>query len=349
MNGPTLARSDTAYCTLFDSRYFSRGMAMCESLLRHAPGARIYVYAMDEACRDACVAWALPGVTIVPLEELLQDTGLATVRSTRGWAEFCWTATPCSIRHTLAHYREAQCTYVDADVFFFNSPSSLLDELGDACVMITEHRFTPAYDQSASSGIYNVQFMPFRASGRGRAILEWWRSVCLESCELNPAEGKCGDQKYLDDWTTRFEGVHVMRNLGGGVAPWNVQQYIFRTDAQGSIIGETETGVPFLLIFYHFHAFKMTSARNVRLTNAGYSLDATVVDLIYRPYVRYLLNVERRLKALGFGFDPHGLLIEPTPSMPVRLKRLTCRALQSWPGHRTVAGNANRVYHTSEL
>ena len=69
-------------------------------------------------------------------------------------------------------------------------------------MLITEHRFSPHHDHSRTSGIYNVQFMTFRNDARGLAALRWWRAACLESCELNPEEGKCGDQKYLDDWSS---------------------------------------------------------------------------------------------------------------------------------------------------
>jgi hypothetical protein len=64
----------------------------------------------------------------------------------------------------------------------------------------------------------------------GMAVLNWWRDRCIEWCYARSEEGKFGDQKYLDDWTTRFDSVHVLEHLGGGIAPWNVQQYSFYRD-----------------------------------------------------------------------------------------------------------------------
>ena len=337
----------SAFCTLFDSRYFSRGIAMCESLLRHAPEARIYLFAFDDLCRDAARALGMRNVTVIPLEEL-EDEALRAAKANRGWVEYMWTCTPATIRHVLQRYGEPLCTYVDADIYFYAPPAVLLEELAGHDVMITEHRYTPAHDQSATSGIYNVQFMPFRGSPGGRAVLDWWLSACLDSCELNPAEGKCGDQKYLDDWPSRFAGVHVLRHLGGGVAPWNVQQYRFRRAADRVLGTEIATGKAFDLVFYHFHAFKLTEQRNVQLTSLGYPLGADAVDLIYRPYVRELLRAGERVRALGMGFDPHGALAEAKPRLRQRMGILKRRLLAPWrqggPG-----ANANRIYHASEL
>ena len=278
-----------AYCTLFDSRYFSRGMAMCESLVRHAPSARMYLFAFDRTCEEAALAMRIPNITVVPLAEL-QDDALTAARSNRGWREFFWTCTPATIRHVIERFGEPLCTYVDADVYFFASPTPICAELDGHDVMLTEHRFSPECDSTATSGIYNVQFMPFRSTARGLTALKWWLDACLASCELDPEQGKCGDQKYLDDWPTRFEGVTVLKHLGGGVAPWNVQQYRFRAK-EGRVIGEElATGNTFDLLFYHFHGLKLTERRNVHLTNSGYLLSRDVVDLIYRPYVRHLLT-----------------------------------------------------------
>jgi len=335
-----------AFCTLFDSRYFSRGIAMCESLIRHVPDARIYLFAFDETCREAVRAMGTRQVTVIALEEL-EDEALRRVRQTRGWLEFLWTCTPATIRHVLERYREDLCTYVDADVYFYSSPLPVLDELAGDDVMITEHRYTAEYDQSTTSGIYNVQFMPFRNTARGRGVLEWWREACLESCELNPAEGKCGDQKYLDDWTTRFPGVHVMQHIGGGVAPWNVQQYRFTTNDGRTVGTEVSSGRGFDLVFYHFHALKLTQRGNVHLTSFAYPLTPDVVELIYRPYVRQLFAVERRIRTLGLNFDPHGALPEAKLGLRHRLSHFKRQLLAPWRA--LASNNANRVYHASEL
>ena len=104
-----------------------------------------------------------------------------------------------------------------------------------------------------------MQFMLFKNTEGGLKVLNWWRDCCLEWCYNRHEDGKFGDQKYLDDWTTRFKNIHVLRNLGGGLAPWNVQQYDFKT-IDGEIIGYVKDS--FSNLYFNKTFFYATGAQN---------------------------------------------------------------------------------------
>lgn len=88
----------------------------------------------------------------------------------------------------------------------------------------------------------------------------------------------------------KFEAVHVLQHLGGGGAPWNVQQYeIVRKEE--SLFGRTkDTNKEFQLIFYHFH--HLTFYSNGRIDLGGYELSKNVKKLIYKPYVEHLERIK---------------------------------------------------------
>lgn len=312
------------FCTLFDSNYLSRGVAMYESLKKHCADFHLYIFAFDDKCYEILKKLGLERATIISLNEL-EDEDLLSVKPVRSKVEYCWTCTPSTILYIIQKYNVDVCTYLDADTYFYSSPAPLIDELRDDSVIITEHRYTPEYDNTKTSGKYCVQFMTFKNDDRGLEVLKWWRAACIDSCELNPEQGKCGDQKYLDDWTQRFTGVHELQHLGGGVAPWNIQQYDLRKKRDKLWGREKKSGKEFDLIFYHYHSLKFFQDETVELTG-GYKLSSKVRSFLYMPYIKRLKDLKNRILEIGVNFDPNGAL-PPRAEEPTTLVRRGIRFL----------------------
>ena len=222
------------------------------------------------------------------------STELLKVKGDRSAREYCWTCTPSTIKYCIESFNLDACTYLDADLFFFSNPEVLIDEMNEKSVLITEHRYSPQYNQTAISGIYCVQFMTFKNDENGMKVLNWWRDSCIDWCYDKFVDGKLGYQKYLDDWTSRFKGIHVLKNLGGGVAPWNVQQYDLLNDEN------------FQLIFYHFHGYKIL--KNDKVDLGSYKLNANDINLLYKPYTKNLEKITIELKQIDFDNDFNGLV-----------------------------------------
>ncbi|WP_430446971.1 MAG: hypothetical protein ACQZ2J_05660 [Pseudomonas piscis] len=281
------------FCTLFDSRYMSRGLAMYESLAANCPSFHLFIFAFDETSFEYLSNANLANTTIISLREFETEELLA-VKPGRTPGEYCWTCTPFTILHALEKFQLKNCTYLDADLYFYSDPSILIRELQDNSILITEHRYTERYNQEATSGKYCVQFMTFKATEPGMKALRWWADSCLEWCFDRFEDGRFGDQKYLDDWTERFQKVHVLSNLGGGVAPWNVQQYQFSLTGKETVGIETSTQQPFNLVFYHFHGLKLLQDEKIEL--GTYILSRTTKNLIYKPYINHLMQIEKLIQ-----------------------------------------------------
>ncbi len=287
------------FCTLFNSNYLSRGVALYESLIANNTDFHLYIFAFDSLSYRILTDMNLDRATIISLEEF-ESEELLTIKKERTAAEYCWTCTPSTISYCIDQYKLDQCTYLDADIFFFADPSPLLDENKNYSTLITDHRYTPKYDASASSGKYCVQFISFKNTEHGMEALEWWRKACNEWCYARCEDGKFGDQKYLDDWTERFKEVHVLEHLGGGVAPWNIQQYQFNDNLNGT---EIKTDHNFNLIFYHFHNIKFREEEQIYLSE--YEITPSQIKSVYKPYVTKLLQIADDLKKSGETNDFH--------------------------------------------
>ncbi|MBW7888686.1 MAG: glycosyl transferase [Bacteroidetes bacterium] len=292
------------FCTLFDSNYFSRGLTLYRSLENVCKNSfHLYIFAFDEIALNVLKQLQLKHATIISLQEF-EDEELLKVKPTRNRAEYCWTATSSTILYVIENYSVEMCTYLDADMFFYSSPKPLFDEMGEKSILITEHRYSPRYNKEAKTGIYCVQFVSFKNDERGLTALKWWRDRCIEWCYARFEDGKFGDQKYLDDWTTRFEGVHVLQHLGGGVAAWNVQQYEFFKKENALYLREKLTGSEFSVVFYHYHYLRFFTDGLVELGRRV--LTENVLENLYAPYIQTLVNVQKEIEKIDNSFDANG-------------------------------------------
>lgn len=277
---------------------------MYESLKKHSDAFHLYIFAFDSRSYKLLKKLDLAFVTVVSLEAF-EDEELLKAKEDRSAGEYCWTCTPSTIKYCIETYNLDSCTYLDADLYFFNNPSILIEEMGDKSVLITEHRYTPEYDQSTMHGKYCVQFMTFKNDKNGMKVLNWWRDACNEWCYSYHEDGKFGDQKYLDHWKTSFEGIHELQHLGGGLAPWNIQQY--HISSKNGLHGvESSSGSKFNVVFYHFQNFQFLE--NNKISFGFYILGKSVIELLYRPYARHLEKITNDLKCVDKENDYNGIV-----------------------------------------
>lgn len=293
------------FCTLFDSNYLTRGLALYESLSKVCPSFHLYVIAFNDDCFHFLKNSNFENLTPISLKDF-EDQELLKIKPTRSGAEYCWTCTPSVVLYCIKQYKLPSCIYVDADMIFYQNPQIILNEIGDKSILITEHRYTKEYDQCELSGIYCVQFLYFKNNVEGLNALNWWRDRCIEWCYARSEDGKFGDQKYLDDWLTRFNGVHVMQHLGGGVAPWNVQQFQCEQKGTSIYLRERRTGIEVPLVFFHFHGLKFFSDNIVSYSGTLYELSDEVKNLIFAPYVKELQRLEKKIQSEGIKFNVNG-------------------------------------------
>ena len=292
------------FCTLYNSNYAAKGLALYWSLKRVCPEFMLYVFAFDDVLAEALKKMALQNIKVITLGEF-EDEELLRVKPTRTAGEYCWTCSSSTIYYCLTHFDIDHCTYIDADLYFYSNPQVLIDEMGNDDVLITSHRYSPQYKSEEKAGKYCVQFMTFKNTARGMKVLEWWRKACLDWCYNRYEDGKFGDQKYLDDWPTRFEGVHELEHLGGGVAPWNMQQYMFYKKDGRVIVHEKITGNELSLVFFHFHAckcFKKGILREFFYEWEGV-LPKDLYDNVYKPYTKEQIRAFREMRKVDARID----------------------------------------------
>jgi hypothetical protein len=271
------------FVTLFDSNYLPMGVCLHSSLMRQAAPFHLWIVCMDDIAIAQLRALDLLNVTILTLAEV-ETPALLAVKPSRSRGEYCWTLTPFTPQFVFDRDATVQrVTYLDADLFLYGSPQILLEELEESGkdVLITPHAYAPEYDQSATSGIFCVQFMTFRRTAGGMHVLHWWQERCIEWCFARHEGGKFGDQKYLDDWASRFPSqVHILKQVEKTLAPWNVEYFM-------------EKNKSLVPVLYHFHSLKIVSPTRILLFR-GYRIHAGLG--LYRRYMEAMSEVFAKLK-----------------------------------------------------
>ena len=175
--------------------------------------------------------------------------------------------------------------------------------------------------------------MTFKKDKNGLTALKWWRNRCLEWCYARLEDGKFGDQLYLDDWLTRFKGIHVIKNIGAGVAPWNLQEYdIYKKDKK-IYVREKGKERESQIVFYHYHQLKYL--KNDKIDLCGWKLSKQVINIIYKPILNRLKEINSFLK-------------KENPSIKiVNVEKITLRDCIKYPW-RAIHGRCN-VYKLKNL
>jgi hypothetical protein len=284
--------ANRVYCSYFDHNYLSRGLALYHSLQRHAPGSRLWVLCLSEACHRVLVALDLPNILPVRLAELeAADPEVAATRSGRSAIEYYFTCTPAWMLFVLERETGAEwVTYLDGDLYFYASAQSIYDELEDTSIAIIPHRYTSKLQRLRKFGTYNVGWVGARNDSDGIAVVKWWRGKCIEWCYDYVDGDRFADQGYLDSFARQSSRVKVIGNIGANLAPWNVGNY--RIDFRDNRV-MIDAVHP--LVFFHFQGLRKGLGwfifNSHRVYRAPFSKD--VRNHIYKPYVDELLAIER--------------------------------------------------------
>ena len=306
------------FVTLFDQTFLPMGLCLHSSMLEHAEPFHLWIVCMDETVERQLRQLDLPHVSIIALSAVDTDA-LRKVKIGRTRVEYCWTLTPFTPQFVFDRDRRiSRVTYLDADLFFFDSPRLLLEEFeaSGKDVLITEHGYAPEYDQSQTSGRFCVQFMTFRHTDGALKVMQWWQDKCLEWCFSRCENGKLGDQKYLDTWPERFaDEVHVLKQVEKTLAPWNVNHF--------TSLHQSRTPV-----LYHFHSLRIVSATKVVLY-VGYRVGDG--RWMYDRYVKALRSALLLMKDNGMSTP-----IRPPYPEKFHTIRVMKRLLLNMEAHATI-------------
>jgi hypothetical protein len=284
-----------------DGMYLSRFLALVSSMAPLRNGDAIKVLALDKDSEDFFRTHPIPGVEMITLVEFESSfPELLAAKKTRTKMEYVFTLTPFLIKYCLdKSVVDSLVTYLDADLYFFDSPQKVVDKLGTASIGFMPHRFNVRIIETLKKfGIYNVGWVGIRNSENGRECVEWWANRCLEWCLDLPEDGKYADQGYLNQFPKLFRGVKVLDDKGFNLAPWNTSGERLSLDVHGNILINDRTQ----LVFFHFQGLRKLGQWAVT-SQLVYRAPASneLIELVYKPYLSSLKRADELLSKYSIG------------------------------------------------
>ena len=271
------------FCTLFDSYYIQKGIALYLSLERVTNDFHLYVMAFDKDCYDKLVACGFNRMT-VELWDDWETPEIKAVKSDRTRAEYCWTCGPSVIYHFLTYHNLPDITYLDSDLFFVGDPQIAFNEIRGKSIAITEQRVSE--ERARQVGRYCVQFIHFKNDKEGLDALTWWRDACVDWCYQRFEDNKYADQKYLDQFPEKYDSLCVIENVGVGLAPWNADRYRY---SQNLVIDGNKQYPP---VFFHMHGLSFSRTNTVlNVKSIDYDMKGEALKYYYTPYAELMREV----------------------------------------------------------
>lgn len=283
-----------------DRSYAARCLAMLHSLKAVANLHRVTVLVTDDSPNETLLSFRnqFPEVRLMALSELERgDKRVNTIRISRERKEFMFALTPFLIKHVQGEAKEP-VLYLDADLYFYRSPSHLEAEIGSNSVTVMPHGFPPNRDYSHQVGTYNVGIIHFSGDSDSKRVLDWWATQCHASTELSPEKRIYGDQMYLDEFRSLTTSLGEFNPCHFGQAPWNAGSSHFGSalDCQNLPSAFHFSGIQvigdFYLLSYRFYRAKPSKqTRNTLFRN--------YVDVVQNFAEKYNLNTFKKLERIS--------------------------------------------------
>jgi len=270
------------YCTLSDKNYLKQGIALIESLERvTSKDFKIFYLCLDAETYERVRKYSVvEAVHLAEVEKSREE--ILQYKNRKQYNEYCWSLASTFSRYLLEQGLDS-VMYVDSDIYFYQDPEVIYEELGDKSIGIIRHRHNTS---SSPDGEFNVGIIFFKNDAEGKACLDWWNDCLLH--DLRPDLATCGDQKYLEEFPKKWDTAILDKTFAHG-APWNYRLYVYDNFFNDGTVVWGDKVQP--LVFNHFSKFSMnhpTSGHYADHTLNYQIFGIPAINHMYRHYAKEL-------------------------------------------------------------
>ncbi|WP_048331143.1 glycosyltransferase [Bizionia psychrotolerans] len=282
------------YCTIITSNYFVYTKAIFDSLEAFNAHLDFNVLVVD----DCYELQNYKNIKVLSLDSIKttypKDYKLIELYENDPTSNLRWALKPLFLKYLLLEKKYDKVLFLDPDLYFYQNPSFLFEQLDEADVIITPHwrskdplKDAVNFNSLFTGGLFNAGFFGCNASAIN--VLDWWLSVC--AYKMEKADGFYVDQAYLNLMSIYFsEQVQVLQHRGCNVSNWNLIE-CERIERGNEILINNK----YPIVFIHF-------------TNATINFIANGKDKLLKPFLeQYKDNLLKHNKKFIFNYEMHDI------------------------------------------
>jgi hypothetical protein len=271
------------FSTYFDINYFNKFLCLKNSLDKYLNNYKIYCLDLDNVIRYSNIKNNI-NIEVIKLSEIENIfPELYYAKKNRSKIEYYFTLTPFLQRYIFIKYNLSQLSYIDSDLFFFNTPKNLYKNYQNKNYNILLSPHNNKYVEK-KFGKFNVGLIIMKNTKTTSDCLKYWSEECINFCIDSSLKNKFADQKYLDEWPQKYKGIKIIDKYLVNIGPWNAKFLNSKNFNK--------------LIAFHFHGIYFNINYNFYISgvsNFNIEVDKVIVRKVYKIYLDSLLNVNTKL------------------------------------------------------
>ncbi len=278
--------------TICSNNYLAQASVLAASVAQHCPEVRFEVYLVDLPFAE--IKYEDLPFNVVFINEIENDIEELLTRYDIIELNTC--VKPKIFQHICSDPEITQAVYLDPDIKLFDALTNLYIAFEQYSILLTPHILTPIpiddkwplEQQFLNYGLYNLGFIGIKNDTTGRGFLAWWKERTYKLGYSRVAEGLFVDQLPVNFAPIFFDRVHVLKDLGYNMGPWNLHERML-TVVAGHIMVNEKTS----LKFFHFSSFKINSGELPLHYYSRFTLnDRLDLREIYQQYNNDLISAD---------------------------------------------------------
>jgi len=275
-----------AIFTIVAKKYFGLAEVLGESVINNSKDVDFHIFISDEVNEPKILQKVKESKfqTWICKNNLgISDADWYNIAFKYSVTEFCTFLKPYNFNF-LFNKGYDKVIYFDPDIYVFNNTESIFNELNNNFIFLTPHITTiqTEYTGDASqqdilaSGIYNLGFLALKNCDEATKVLNWWQNRLWDQCFVDRADSLFTDQKWMDYIFSFFDnGIHVSRNLGFNLAPWNFfERSVLTINNELYVNNRLDKSIDASnLIFVHYSGFNYKSLADTNSNLPGVNFD----------------------------------------------------------------------------